>query len=86
MGRLCFALGAASQWTQALNLTILGVLVQTSELCCLIDDDAAPEQAAASHVEEVSMCVFQPAGPGSRNPSMDLQLSLIHISEPTRPY
>jgi transducin (beta)-like 1 len=49
--------------------------VQNSELCSLIDDDVAPGQQAAAHVDEVSVCSFRPAGPGSRNPSLNLQLA-----------
>lgn len=47
--------------------------MQTGQLCSLIDDQVAGEEPVA-HGDETSVCVFRPAGPGSRNTNLDLQL------------
>lgn len=49
-------------------------MLQTGELCSLIDDQLPGDEAVA-HGDEASACVFRPAGAGSRNTNLDLQLA-----------
>lgn len=52
----------------------MGLDLQTGELCSLIDDQVQGD-AAVAHGDEASACLFRPAGPGSRNTNLDLQLA-----------